>query len=80
MLIDAIRRAVDANKGRLPTRQQVLDQLAATSDFQGLTGNYTFSASGDLTTPTVAIFQFRQGAWSTVRNVTAGMEAYRGRP
>jgi branched-chain amino acid transport system substrate-binding protein len=70
ILIDAIGRAIDANGGTMPTRQQVIDQLAKTTNFQGLTGTYTFDTSGDPTTATMQIMQYRGGAWTPIKNVT----------
>jgi len=70
ILIDAIRRAIDANGGRMPTRQQVIDQLARTSNYAGLTGTYTFNAAGDPTTPTLQILQNQGGAWTPIKNIT----------
>ena len=70
ILIDAIGRAIDANGGKMPTRQQVVDQLSKTTAFQGLTGTYTFSAAGDPTTPSLQILQYKAGAWTPVENVT----------
>jgi branched-chain amino acid transport system substrate-binding protein len=70
LLIDAIGRAIDGNGGRLPTRQQVVDQLAKNTNFQGLTGTYTFDALGDPTTPTLQILQYKTGGWSPIKNIT----------
>src|SRR3989441_12038705 len=38
ILIDAIGRAIDANGGNMPTRQDVIDQMAKTCRLPGLTG------------------------------------------
>jgi len=51
ILIDAIGRAIKANGGKMPTRQQVVDALATTSGFKGLTGTYTMDKNGDPTPP-----------------------------
>jgi branched-chain amino acid transport system substrate-binding protein len=69
ILIDAIGRAIDANGGNMPTRQQVIDQMAKTSNFQGLTGTYTLNAAGDPTTPALQIQQYKSSAWTTVKNI-----------
>ena len=63
MLIDAIQRAVDANHGGIPTRQQVLEALAQTRTFVGATGTYTFNASGDATTPLMTLYKVVDGKW-----------------
>jgi branched-chain amino acid transport system substrate-binding protein len=70
ILIAAIRRAIDANHGGRPTRQQVVDQLSSTRDFAGVTGVYSFNPAGDPTSPTVAILQYVNGSWVATRNVT----------
>ena len=69
ILIDAIDRAITANNGALPTRQQVIDQMAKTTAFKGLTGTYTLNDKGDPTTPALQIQQYKAGAWTTVKNI-----------
>ncbi len=56
ILIEAIGRAIDANGGNMPSREQVRAAVAATKNFKGTTGTYTFDANGDPTSPTMAIF------------------------
>ena len=70
ILIDAIGRAIDANGGNMPTRQQVVDAMAKTSNFQGLTGTYTLNAAGDPTTPALQIQQNQTAGWTTVKNIS----------
>ena len=53
----------------MPTRQQVIDQMAKTSNFPGLTGTYTLNAAGDPTTPALQVQQYKAGAWTTVKNI-----------
>ena len=71
ILIDAIGRAIDANGGNMPSRKQVIDALAQTKSFQGLTGTYTLNAKGDPTTPALQIQQWQGGdkGWTTVKNI-----------
>jgi branched-chain amino acid transport system substrate-binding protein len=73
ILIDAIGRAIDANGGNRPTRQQVIDQMAKTSNFAGLTGTYTLNTQGDPTTPALQIQQYKGGAWTTVKNIAVAV-------
>jgi ABC-type branched-subunit amino acid transport system substrate-binding protein len=54
----------------MPTRQQVVDQMARTINYRGLTGVYTFDANGDPTTPTLRILQYKRGAWTPIKNIT----------
>ena len=72
ILIDAIGRAIDANNGSMPTRQQILDQVAKTSNFQGLTGTVTFDKNGDPTHPTLQLQQLKNGAWTFVAQFSQG--------
>jgi branched-chain amino acid transport system substrate-binding protein len=69
ILIDAIGRAIDANGGNMPTRAQVVAQMAKTTNFQGLTGTYTLNAAGDPTTPALQIQQNQTAGWTTVKNI-----------
>ena len=69
ILIDAIGRAITANGGNLPTRQQVIDQMGKTTAFKGLTGTYTMNTAGDPTTPALQIQQYKGGAWTTIKNI-----------
>jgi branched-chain amino acid transport system substrate-binding protein len=57
ILIDAIGRAIDTNGGRMPTREQVIDAVAATKDLKLTTGTYTFDRNGDPTRATMAFHQ-----------------------
>lgn len=70
ILIDSIGRAIDANGGNMPSRQQVIDQIAKTSNFQGLTGTYTLNAAGDPTTPALQIQQNKSSGWTTIKNIS----------
>lgn len=45
--LDGIKRAVEANGGALPSRQQVAEAVRATADFPGITGSVTFDGKGD---------------------------------
>jgi branched-chain amino acid transport system substrate-binding protein len=72
ILIDAIGRAIDANGGKMPSRQQVLDQVAKTSNFAGLTGTITFDQNGDPTHPTLQLQQLKGGAWTFVAQFSQG--------
>lgn len=57
ILIAAIGRAIDANGGKMPTRAQVVTEMAATKDYKGLTGNFTFNQYGDPTAPNMSIYE-----------------------
>jgi branched-chain amino acid transport system substrate-binding protein len=72
ILIDAIGKAIDANGGNMPTRQQVIDQVAKESNFQGLTGTITFDQNGDPTHPTLQLQTLKNGAWTFVAQFSQG--------
>jgi branched-chain amino acid transport system substrate-binding protein len=57
ILINAIGRAIDANGGKMPTRTQVVQAIAKTSNLKGLTGTVSFTAAGDPTAPIMSIYQ-----------------------
>ena len=62
--IDAISRAMDANGGKLPTRREVLNSVAATHDFVGTSGTFTSQANGDAINPAVFFYRLENGHWS----------------
>lgn len=62
--IDAISRAMDAKGGKLPTRREVLNAVAATRDFVGTTGTFTFQPNGDAVNPAVSVYRLQDGHWS----------------
>jgi branched-chain amino acid transport system substrate-binding protein len=68
ILIDAIDRAIRANGGKIPTREQVREAVAATSSFKGLTGTYTFKANGDVADPGFSFYTVKQGDWAFWRS------------
>lgn len=68
ILIDAIDRAIRANGGKIPTREQVREAMATTSNFRGLTGTYSFDASGDVVNPSLSFYTVKQGSWAFWRN------------
>lgn len=58
VLIVAIGRAIDDAGGGVPTRQQVLAEVARTSSFNGLIGMFGFDAHGDTTLKLVTAYQW----------------------
>jgi branched-chain amino acid transport system substrate-binding protein len=68
ILIAAIERAIGNNGGKIPTREQVLSALAATEDFKGLTGTFSFDANGDAIKPAVSFYNVRGGSWTFWQN------------
>ena len=51
-----MKRAIDANGGKVPTRQQVVDAVQATNALKLTTGTYSFDANGDPKSATMAFY------------------------
>ena len=62
ILITAIGRAIDANGGSVPTRQEVLLQMTSGQFPAGATGSYSFLPSGDARSPMMSMWGVRGGA------------------
>jgi len=56
ILLDAVKRAIDAAGGKAPTRQQVVDAVQSTSGLVGTVGTYAFDANGDPQSATMAFW------------------------
>jgi branched-chain amino acid transport system substrate-binding protein len=69
LIIDAVGRAIDANNGNMPTRQQVIDQLGQTKNFKATSGSITFTKGGDPTAPFLQIQQVKNGDWAFVKQL-----------
>jgi branched-chain amino acid transport system substrate-binding protein len=63
ILADAIKRVVDDNHGRFPSRAQVLTAVATTSNLKGITGTWSFDLNGDATTPGVSFHRVQRRQW-----------------
>jgi branched-chain amino acid transport system substrate-binding protein len=72
ILIEAIQRVVTANHGAFPTRAQVLDAVAHTTQFPGLTGTYSFDSNGDAISPMMSIYRVEKGQWVYQQKIAAG--------
>ncbi len=68
ILIDAVRRAIRANGGKIPTRQQVREAVADTANFKGITGTYSFDPNGDVADPGFSFYTIQRGSWSFWRS------------
>ena len=55
---------MQSNGGKPPTRREVLDAVAATRDFVGATGTFTFLPSGDAAHGAVSVYRLQNGAWT----------------
>lgn len=59
VLYAAIDRAIKAVGGRLPARDSVITELAATTAFSGATGTLGFDAAGDTSMRVISVFESR---------------------
>ena len=57
-LINGISKAIDANGGNKPTRQQVREQVAKTNNLSTVVGSLGFDKYGDNTTKIVSIYKY----------------------
>jgi branched-chain amino acid transport system substrate-binding protein len=76
LFIDAIKQvAVQDGDTLLIGRQALRDVLAATTDFQGLTGNLTCDPNGDCADPKIAVYEIVDtNEWNP--NVTSPLKVY----
>jgi branched-chain amino acid transport system substrate-binding protein len=65
ILVAAIDKAIKANNGNMPSRSQVLTQMANV-DYTGVLGHTSFDQNGDTTNKVITIY--------TVKNTTTGWE------
>ena len=72
ILINAIGAAIQANGGNAPSREQVITALAATSNYNGLTGVISFNNEGDPTAPVLQIQQNKSGTWTFLKQFAVG--------
>jgi branched-chain amino acid transport system substrate-binding protein len=60
--IAAIVAAISANGDKMPTRAQVLTQVAATKNLSTPIGEIGFDANGDVTEPVLSLYTIKNGA------------------
>lgn len=59
IMLDAIKKTVESNKGEMPTREAVRDAVRATKDFKGIATEVTFDDKGDNSFAKVYIYEFK---------------------
>jgi branched-chain amino acid transport system substrate-binding protein len=57
VMVNAIDLAIKQNGGKIPTREQVLQQIAQTKNFATAIGTLSFTAGGDMTPAVVSIYK-----------------------
>ena len=70
--IAAVEKAMAANGGAVPTRADVLANIAATKGFASPIGMIGFDASGDTTAPILSIYKIADGKPTFVEQLTLG--------
>ena len=68
--IAAIQKAITDNAGKLPTRADVLKNIAATSNFDSPIGKVGFDANGDTTSPVLTLLEIKGGKKVTIDVIT----------
>ncbi|MGM0881660.1 MAG: branched-chain amino acid ABC transporter substrate-binding protein [Bacillota bacterium] len=58
IILDGLKKAIDANGGKLPSREQVRDAVRTTKDFQGIATKVTFDGKGDNEFAKVFVYKF----------------------
>jgi branched-chain amino acid transport system substrate-binding protein len=67
--IAAIEKAITDNGGKMPTRADVLKNVAATKNFDSPIGKIGFDANGDTTAPILTLFKVEGGKRVTVATI-----------
>ena len=67
--IAAIEKAINDNGGKMPTRADVLKNIAATTNFDSPIGKQGFDANGDTTAPILTLFKVQGGKRVTVDTI-----------
>ncbi|RAP76913.1 branched-chain amino acid ABC transporter substrate-binding protein [Paenibacillus montanisoli] len=63
LILNALKEAIEANDGDLPTREQVRDQVRATKDFEGMATKVTFDDKGDNAYAKVFVYEFKAASY-----------------
>jgi len=72
ILIEAIRRAIQNDGEKFPSRADVVAALTQPPDFVGLTGKYSFDMNGDAINPMMSIYKVEAGRWKFVEVLNLG--------
>ena len=67
--IAAIEKAIADNGGKMPTRADVLKNVAATTNFDSPIGKVGFDANGDTTAPILSLFKVQGGKRVTIDQI-----------
>ncbi|AJY77631.1 branched-chain amino acid ABC transporter substrate-binding protein [Paenibacillus beijingensis] len=63
LILSGLKSAVDANGGKLPSREQVRDAVRATKDYEGLATKVTFDGKGDNDFAKVFVYEYKEATY-----------------
>ncbi len=67
--IAAVNKSLAAGANKMPTRADVLKNVAATSGFESPIGNVGFDANGDTTAPILSLYKIKDGKTQFVNQI-----------
>ncbi|MFF0476074.1 branched-chain amino acid ABC transporter substrate-binding protein [Streptomyces sp. NPDC004284] len=70
-IIEAVKKAVEGNGGKLPERAKVVEAMQGVS-FEGVTGSVAFDEFGDTTNKQLTVYKVTGGAYKPVKSGTFG--------
>jgi branched-chain amino acid transport system substrate-binding protein len=68
VVLKGVENAINANDGKLPSREQVRDAVRGVTDYQGVVTTVTFDDKGDNENAQVFIYEFDQAAYPPKQN------------
>ncbi|MEF2964827.1 branched-chain amino acid ABC transporter substrate-binding protein [Paenibacillus sp. M1] len=66
VILNGVKKAIEDNGGKLPTREQVRDAVRGTADFEGIATKVSFDDIGDNEYAKVFIYKFEGGSYPGV--------------
>lgn len=76
ILLTAVKDAINANSGALPTNptnfRASVRSFVASISYSGAIGRTTFDSNGDTSNKVLALYQVKDNAWASVKNLTVG--------
>ena len=64
VIIQAIAKAVKDNGGKMPSREDVLQNLRSVKQFDSIMGPFAFDANGDTTNKIISIYGAKKDVWN----------------
>jgi branched-chain amino acid transport system substrate-binding protein len=63
VVLDGLKRAIEANDGKMPSREQVNQAISETKDFKGIFSTVTFDEKGDNDNAAIYIYSYEKGSY-----------------